>query len=301
MTEPALAQQRIGIVGLGLMGGSLALALRGHCRRIVAIEPQAAVRQMALIDGIVDEATDDLAVGVSAVDLLVFATPVRTTVDLLSCLPRLRPDGCVVLDLGSTKQDVIGAMDTLPSTFAAIGGHPMCGKELSGLAHATADLFRDQTFILCRSQRTTPETETLALSLVAAIGARPIFLDAVEHDKIVAAVSHLPYLISAAVMRVVAGEQEWEISASGFRDVTRLAGSDTRMMLDILMTNKPAALIALRRYQADLARLERLLENADEPGLVDWLAEARVRHAAYRRHRSARPPTSGDIPEDLTM
>ncbi len=294
MTESLLAQQRIGIVGLGLMGGSLALALRGHCARLVAIELQTAVRQQALSEGIVDEATDDLAEGVGRVDMLVFATPVRTTLRLLERLPGLRPDGCIVLDLGSTKADIVATMDALPEPFAAIGGHPMCGKESSGLASASADLYEQQTFVLCRSARTTPAAESLALELVAAIGARPVFLQPDDHDRIVAAVSHVPTLASAALMRVVADEDEWDISASGFRDVSRLAGSDTRMMLDILLTNRPAILAALQVYRLDLALLAQLLDDGDESALADWLAEARVRFAAYRRHLSARPGAAGD-------
>jgi prephenate dehydrogenase len=181
-------------------------------------------------------------------------------------------------------------MDALPSTFAAIGGHPMCGKETSGLASADGDLYRDRTFVLCRSLRTTPAAEASVLALVAAVGARPVFLPAAEHDALVAAVSHLPYAAAAALMRLVTDEAAWEISASGFRDVSRLAGSDTRMILDILMTNRPAILVALRDYQAELAALTVLLEGGDEPQLSEWVAASRVRHAAYRRHLSARAP-----------
>lgn len=295
MEQPLLADQRIGIVGLGLMGGSLALALRGHCRQLVAIEPQPGVRQQAVRDGVVDAATDDLGAGATAVDMLIFATPVRATLSLLETLPTLCPDGRLVADLGSTKADVIAAMDRLPESFQAIGGHPMCGKESSGLAAASADLYQNQTFVLCRSRRTSPGLEALMGELVAAIGARPVWLTAATHDEIVAAVSHLPYLLSAALMRVVAAEEQWAISASGFRDVSRLAGSDTRMMLDILLTNRAAILAALEHYQADLAALAVILQQADEAALAGWLAEARVRHAAYRRHRSA-PPISGSSP-----
>ncbi|MEZ4519811.1 MAG: prephenate dehydrogenase [Chloroflexota bacterium] len=293
MPDPKLAQQRIGIVGLGLMGGSLAMALRGHCAHLVAIEPQPAVRLLAQQNNVVDAVTDDFAVGITDVDMLVFATPVRTTLNLLARLPTLRPDGCMVMDLGSTKQAVITAMNALPPTIRAIGGHPMCGKESSGLAAASADLYHNQVFVLCRSPQTTPDAEALALEMVATVRANPIFLEPGDHDHIVAAVSHLPYLVSAALMRVVADEREWDISASGFRDVSRLAGSDTRMMLDILMTNRPAILAALDDYQDDLDTFKRLLQDANETALTDWLAEARVRYAAYRRHRSARPSASG--------
>lgn len=286
----SLAGLRVCVAGLGLMGGSLALALRGQVSRLVGLEPQPATRLAALRDGVVDEATDELHAAVAAADLLVLATPVQTIIEQLEQLPRYRPEGCLVLDLGSTKRVVVSAMDRLPETFAALGGHPMCGKETSGLAAATADLYRDQSFVLCRTERTTAQIEQVALDLIRVIGARPIFLDAAEHDAIVAAVSHAPYLLAAALMRVVAGEAQWQISAGGFRDTTRLSGSSPRMMGDILATNRDAALDALRAIMADLTTVEALLAGNDESGLADWLAEAQVRHAAYRRFHASPPP-----------
>lgn len=294
--DHSLAGLRIGIVGLGLMGGSLAMALRGHAGRLSAVEPAPLARQIALREGIVDSATESLAAGVQEVDLLVLATPVRTILNVLNRLPALRPDGCLVLDLGSTKQAVCAAMSVLPEPFAAAGGHPMCGKETAGITAATPDLYRGQTFILCRTERTTAAAEAIALQVVEAIGARPFFLEAEEHDRLVAAVSHLPVLLSAALMRHADSERQWQVSASGFRDASRLSGSDPRMMLDILMTNRAAVLVALEEVDADLAELRRLLEQADEGGLSEWLAAAQVRHAAYRRFRSAGDLETGGAP-----
>lgn len=282
----SLQQTRVGIIGLGLMGGSLALALRGQVAHVLGVERQALTRQLALRDGIVDEAIEHLTPDVSPVDLLILATPVRAILQTLNDLPALRPAGGNVLDLGSTKRAVTTAMGALPASFAALGGHPMCGKETSGLLAATADLYRGQLFILCRTARTTPVIEAVAAELIAAIGARPIFLDAAEHDRMVAAVSHLPYLISATLMRLVAEENQWTISASGFRDTARLAGTNPQMMIDIMLTNRDAILSLLQDYEAGLAGLRRLLELEDEPGLIEWMAAAQVRYAAYRRFRS---------------
>ena len=176
----------------------------------------------------------------------------------------------------------------LPPPFAAVGGHPMCGKETAGLAAADGDLFRGQTFVLCRVPRPAPPAaESLALALVDAIGARPLWLDAADHDRLVAAVSHLPAVVAAALMRGATDERQWAVSASGFRDAARLAGSDPRMMLDILLTNRAAILAALRDYQADLAGFAAALEREDAAALADWLAAAQVAHAAYRRYKSA--------------
>jgi len=291
-TETPLANARVGIVGLGLMGGSLALALRGRVAHLLGVEHQVMIRQTALRQGIVDEVVEELTAAAPPLDLLVLAAPVRVILDMLGRLPALRPAGCAVVDLGSTKRAVVAAMSALPPSFAAVGGHPMCGKETAGLAAATADLYRGQTFVLCRVPRPAPQpaVEALALALVEAAGARPLWLDAAEHDRLVAAVSHLPALAAAALMRGAAGESQWAVSASGFRDAARLAGSDPRMMLDILLTNRQAVLDALSAYRADLAGLSVALERGDEAALAEWLAAAQVAHAAYRRYKSTGSP-----------
>lgn len=294
-TGDLLSGMRIGIVGLGLMGGSLALALRGRVARLVAVERQADIRQMALRQGVVDEAVETIANGTPAVDLLVLATPVRTIVDIIDRLPSLYPAGCALIDLGSTKRDVVAAMNALPDRFAAIGGHPMCGKETAGLASATADLYRGQNFFLCPTRLTTTPLETTVLALIEAIGARPVAIDATNHDSAVALVSHLPALLSASLMRSAADEQLWATAASGFQDTSRLAGSDTRMMLDILMTNRDAVLDALDTVRVELGAVRDALAGGDEPALAEWLAAAQVSYAAYRRFKSAEHmlPASG--------
>jgi prephenate dehydrogenase len=188
-----------------------------------------------------------------------------------------------VLDLGSTKQAVVAAMNALTERFAAIGGHPMCGKETAGLASASADLYRGQLFVLCPTARSTPTLERQALALIDAIGAQTVFLDAGEHDRTAAAISHLPYLVSAALMRSAAEERLWSLGASGFRDATRLAGTDPRMMLDILLTNRHEILTALSRYESELTALREALARGDEVALAEWLAAAQSAHTAYRR------------------
>ena len=262
-------------------------AKRGRVARLLAVESRPDARQMAVRAGIVDEAIEALSPDAPPLDLLVLATPVRVILDTLARLPAARPGGCLVLDLGSTKRAVVAAMSALPPSFAAIGGHPMCGRETSGLAAADPDLYRYQTFILCPTGRMTPAAEATARALVAAVGARPLWLDAAEHDALVAAVSHLPALVSAALLRAAAGERQWAVSASGFRDTARLAGSDPRMMLDILLTNREPVLAALDGYAGELAAVRAALATGDEAALAEWLAAAQVNYAAYRRFKSA--------------
>lgn len=275
---PDLAGCRLAVVGLGLMGGSLALAARGHCREIIGVDADPAATRAALDRGVVDRRTD--LAGALDCDLLVLAAPVRVILDILRALEYLpRPDKPVaVLDLGSTKAAITGAMRDLPGIFDPIGGHPMCGREVSGLAHASADLFRGRTFVLTPLARTSPGTIALAEALSLALGARPLRMDPKAHDVLAARTSHLPYLVSAALVRVALAAQEpglWDLAASGFKDTTRLAASDLTMMSDILLTNRQAVLVALQAFGDELEWLRKCVSAGDADALHAALAPAR--------------------------
>lgn len=282
-----LVSQKVAIIGLGLMGGSLAWALRPHIANITAVDPNQDSIDAALQAGVIDRGTADLTEALSESNIVILATPVRTILDLLAQLPALRPDGCLVFDLGSTKEEVCAAMAALPPTFQAIGGHPMCGKESSGYAQADPDLYRERTFVLCRTARTTPYMEQVALELVTAVGGRPLFLPPVLHDELVSLTSHLPYLVSSLLMRQAAEtaqEQDnlWQVSASGFRDSSRLAGSDPAVMGDILLTNRTAILAQLGRYRAAIEALITLIETKNDPELILWLEKAQDGFEEYK-------------------
>lgn len=283
-----LSSTRITIVGLGLMGGSLAMALRPHVAHLTAVDVDDATREMALDRDLVDEATADLQSGVRGADLLILAVPVGSILGIVERLPALRPDGCLVLDLGSTKGAICQAMERLPPAFEAVGGHPMCGKEVAGVWAAEADLYREQTFVLCRTARTTPRAEALCKSLVRSIAATPLFLDPAEHDRLVAVVSHLPYFVASLLMqRAAEAAREdariWPISASGFQDTSRLSGSEPEMFLDIVRTNREAILEQLHAYRGQLEDVIRLLQEGDEEATRSWLAARHQENQAYRR------------------
>jgi prephenate dehydrogenase len=281
-----MIDRRLCIVGLGLMGGSLALALKGKTRHMIGVDHHAATRQQALADGAVDLATDSLAAGIAEADLVILATPVRGILEALRELPALRPEGCFLLDLGSTKLAINEAMSELPENFAALGGHPMCGKETAGYRAADPNLFQGKTFILTRNKRSTGAIEELILVILEEIGAKSLFLSAQHHDQLAAAVSHLPYLLSASLMRFASDQEDpylWQTSASGFRDVSRLAGSDPQMLLDILLTNKTAILEQLQSYTKELEGVSQLLAEGDEEALADWLSTAQRQYIGYRQ------------------
>ncbi len=269
---PKLEDATVAIVGLGLMGGSLAGALRGKCGEVVGVARRPATVEAAVGRRLIDRGTTDLAQGVCRVDIVVLATPVRTILGQLADVGPHLSQGCLVLDLGSTKAEIVAAMAQLPDHVQPLGGHPMCGKETAGLAAADPDLFRDRTFILSPLPRTTKATLDLGSALARAAGARPLVLDAVRQDSLVATLSHLPYLLACSLVASAdattsADPAAWEIVAGGFRDTSRVAGSEVTMMLDILLTNRAKVLEAVEVFQGQLRELSHLLASGDEAGL----------------------------------
>jgi prephenate dehydrogenase len=267
-----LKQAQVTVVGLGLMGGSLAGALRGHCKAVVGWARRAETLETALAMELIDRGTGDLAEGVRSADVVVLATPVRTIVDYLHQIGPLLSDGCLVMDLGSTKAQIVAAMATLPDHVQPLGGHPMCGKEISGIEAADVDLYRGRSLILTPLPRTSEAALDLGKELARAVGAYPLLLDAERQDYLVATLSHLPYLLACSLVgtadRLTSPDPAaWQIVAGGFRDTSRVAGSDVTMMLDILLTNREAVLESVATCQAQLTELARLIEAADKEEL----------------------------------
>jgi len=269
--------RHLAIVGMGLMGGSLALALREQADHITGVDHDERARGFALERGLVDCATDDLYTGVNRADVVVLAAPVRVIVEMLKMrLGSYLRSNTLVIDIGSTKQDIVDAMANLPIGVHAVGGHPMTGKENGGVEESDASLYRGRPFVLCPSRRTTPAAKLHALAFVETLGALPIEMAAQRHDQIVAGISHLPYLLSATLVATIANEAQqdaayWELAAGGFRDTSRLAASDVTMMGDILSTNTQAVATLLAQFRMQLAMLETLLIAGDDHRLGESL------------------------------
>jgi prephenate dehydrogenase len=191
------------------------------------------------------------------------------------------------MDLGSTKREITRAMQDMLGRLEPIGAHPMCGKESRGFNFADADLYRNAVFVLTPLERTSPQTLAFAQSFAVTLGARPLTLDAVQHDRIVAAISHLPFVLAAGLMTTVEelarGEDlPYTLAASGFRDTSRLAASDTTMMLDILMTNRENVAAATRACAHRLDELAGLIAAADELALHALLQNAAAKRRALK-------------------
>lgn len=285
MTSPALRDAHLAIVGLGLMGASLGFDLRGYCRRVTGVVRRPEAIDEALAAGCVDDATLDAAAAVAVADVVILAAPVRAILRQVADLGPLLKPGAILVDLGSTKAEVCRALAALPPHVQAIGGHPMCGKETGGLAAAEPGLYRGCTFVLCPLDRTNAETQAVIEEMIGVIGARVLQLDPSRHDRLAAAISHLPYLTACALVGRVIDLAEtdpavWEVAAGGFRDSSRVAASDVDMLIDILLTNRGAVLASVDNFLEQLTGLQEKLAAGDEAGLRAMLASI----AAARRN-----------------
>jgi prephenate dehydrogenase len=273
MAQPELLSEcNVAILGLGLMGGSLALKLRDQCQSLSGcdLDPAtlALARQWNLLDQVSDQPGDILP----QADLIILATPVRVILSLLEELPVLHPGFASILDLGSTKTQIVQRMQTLPERFDPLGGHPMCGKERGGLANAEPNLFHFAPFALTPLERTSPRLRILAGQLVSLVGAIPLWLNADTHDRWVAATSHLPYLVANALAAATPLDAR-PLVGPGFRSTTRLAPSGWTMMRDILETNRPNILVGLQSFRKKIEVLENLLAAGDLQGLEELTAQ----------------------------
>ena len=278
--------QRIAILGVGLIGGSLGLAWKKHRADLTLIGydlPE--VLDVALQRGLIDERTATPEAAVRDADVVVLAVPLAPMMRLLETIaPHLAP-GTVVTDVGSVKTPVMEqAQRVLPEANPFIGGHPMAGSEKSGPVHADAFLFENATYVLCPPAGLADAdflNEYQAfIDLVEGTGARLLVLDARRHDRIAAAVSHLPQLISIALMNHAADlnaedDAFLRLAAGGFRDITRIASSPFEMWRHILVANEGPILDALGGFAATLQRLRNRIIEEDMDALADRFAEAR--------------------------
>ena len=274
-----LSESKIAIIGLGLMGGSLALGLRGKCAALYGIDPHPATLELALSQHIVDYADSDPATLPADVDVVILSAPVQSIITLIDQLPITIPHPCIVMDLGSTKRLIVEAMANLPERFDPIGGHPICGKEKLSLANAERTLYYAAPFLLTPLERTSPRALSAANQIIEALGAKGKILNAVDHDRILASTSHLPFLISSALARATP-ENVAPFVGPGFKSTSRLAGTSSSMMLGVLQSNRENVLNALHGMQNQLAEIESALSAGDFEKLKTLLNEAQSSYHA---------------------
>jgi prephenate dehydrogenase len=271
--------KHVTIVGVGLLGGSTALAIRAHDPQVViaGVGRRRSSLDEALELGVIDTAHLDAAEIVGRTDLVILATPVGAFEKHLRAIAPALRRGAGVTDVGSTKAGVVRmARRVLGSGGPFVGSHPMAGSEKKGVSFARGDLFTGATCIVTPTAHTPGGLVRRVEKLWRSLGMRTVRMTPAAHDKAMAYVSHLPHVLAGLLMMLPA-KGDLDVSATGFRDATRLAGGDPEMWRDVLLTNRRAILSALDAMDGRLCQLRDLLELGDAPGIEKFLAAAKKR------------------------
>ncbi|MBX7270574.1 bifunctional prephenate dehydrogenase/3-phosphoshikimate 1-carboxyvinyltransferase [Stutzerimonas chloritidismutans] len=288
--QPSPIVNRLVVIGLGLIGGSFAKGLReaGLCREVVGFDLDARSRELAVELGVVDRCAATLAEACHGADVIQLATPILALERLLAELANIELGDAVITDVGSAKGNVVRCarkvFGNMPSRF--VPGHPIAGSELSGVTAANSTLFRRHKVILTPLENTDPQALTLVSKLWSALGADVEHMEVTHHDEVLAATSHLPHLLAFGLVDSLAKRHEnleiFRYAAGGFRDFTRIAGSDPVMWHDIFLANREAVLHTLDDFRADLDALRAAVDEGDGHKLLGVFTRAK----AAREHFS---------------
>lgn len=298
---PSVVINKLVIIGVGLIGGSFALALRkaGLVKHIVGVGRSRENLQRARKRGAIDEIADDLPLALKDADIVFLATPVGQIGGIMTLIsPHLEPDA-IITDAGSTKQDVIAAARFHLSGHLTnfVPGHPIAGAELSGAGAADAELFRNKNLVLTPLDETSVKAVERVTELWEACGARVSQMSAGQHDKILAAVSHLPHVLAFLLMNHVspgaeqhpddplASNDPLRFAGGGFRDFTRIAGSSPEMWRDICLANREALSRQIDAYQNELMILREMLARNDGEALEKVFDNAREARRRWLKHK----------------
>jgi prephenate dehydrogenase len=289
---------KIAIIGTGLIGGSLGLAIKkaGVKAEIVGTSRNHGNANHARKMGAIDRAVRTPEEAVEAADLVIVATPptsVRATLQAIA--PHLMED-CIVTDVTSTKAQVLAwAEEILPENVHFVGGHPMAGRETASIKAADATLLQGCTYIIAPGRNASGEAVKAVVDLVVAIGCKPRFVDPVEHDSFVAGISHLPFMLSTALVNATTKNDAWRemspLAASGYRDISRLASGDPAMHYGICATNAESIARWIDIYCAELQELRQVIANGCE-GLEEVFVQAKV----ARDRWLVKPETDEELP-----
>lgn len=304
---------RIVIIGMGLIGGSMGMALRAAKLKNIEIMGTD-VDRGALNDakrlGAVDSTEPNPVKAVEKASLVIVATPILAFPAVFEAIASHLPDNCVVTDVGSTKTQVMRwAQQYLPPNIPFIGGHPMAGREVAGIQAASADLFKGSTYCIVPAPNATKEAVELLVGVAAQIGATAFFTDAEEHDVLVGGISHLPLVLSAALVATASRSPAWRemsmLASSGFRDTSRLASTDPALSHGIGLTNQAALLRWIDGVQEVLSEYRVALQ--EDPALfvqaLDAARESRLKWLAGREGQGGKAkmevPNPGELMGDL--
>lgn len=289
---------QLGLIGCGLMGGSFALALKkaGLVKRVVGYSKSPSTVEKARRLGVIDVAAESALLAVSGSDIVLIAVPVAATEATLKAIRHLVDPGVLVMDVGSTKRDVVDAArrvlkERLPSFVPA---HPIAGREVAGIEHADPALYQGRKAILTPLAQTDPVLVQKATDAWSAVGCQVLKMSAEHHDAAFAAVSHLPHLLAFAYMNALAeqpcGQEYLSLAGPGFRDFSRIAASDPTVWRDILLANREEILRQSETFRHALEQMERQMRDWNGPTLQDHIQSASSARSQW--HLGAKPPVA---------
>jgi prephenate dehydrogenase len=290
---------QLGVIGCGLMGGSFALALKraGLVKRVIGYSKSPSTTEKAKRMGVIDTAAESALLAVSGSDIVLIAVPVAATEATFKAIRHLIEPGVLVMDVGSTKRDVVDAARRVLKEHISsfVPAHPIAGKEVSGISNADATLYSGRQVILTPLPQTNPELVQKATDVWAAIGAQVLRMTPENHDGAFAAVSHLPHMLAFAyfnsVARQPAGRDYLSLAGPGFRDFTRIAASDPTMWRDVLMSNREEVLKQSLRFRHTLEAMEHALKSSNVEALEDMIRGASEARGHWQMN-AAKPPTN---------
>ena len=264
---------RVAIIGTGLIGGSLALAIKKKklAKVVIGVSRHRRTLVLAKRCHAIDIGAQDFNI-IKDADLIIFATPVNTILEISPLISRIAKAEAVVTDVGSTKKEIVSELTKLFPRY--IGSHPLAGSEKRGIVSANANLFQDSLCLLTPTPSTHQPSIKKVKKLWKALGARVVLLNPSLHDKILSFISHLPHLIVFSLMSSVP-KRYLKFTAAGFKDTTRIASSDARLWSDIFMTNRSSLLKALGEFEKNLTKIKTAIKKKNTPGLEVILKKAK--------------------------
>lgn len=275
--------KKTAIIGVGLIGGSIAIVLRqnGITKNIIGIGRGIKNLETAKKLGVVDEWTQDAKQGVKDADLVIIATPVASIAKIVKDISPSLKNGAIITDVGSVKKSILDEIESfLPDAIHFIAGHPIAGTENAGVEAAFLTLFQNRKCILTPTKKTNSNALEKIKAIWEIAGSQVVIMDALKHDKILAAVSHLPHIAAYSLVNAVADMKDLDenilnYSAGGFKDFTRIASSPPEMWRDICLLNKDAILDVIHRFQETLKNLKTMIEKSDKEGLTKEFEKAK--------------------------
>ena len=288
--------EQLGLIGCGLMGGSFALALKraGLVKRVVGYSKSPSTTERARLMGVIDVEAPSALLAVSGADIVLIAVPVAATEATFKAIRHLVTPKMLIMDVGSTKRDVIdaGRRALREHVGSFVPAHPIAGREVSGVEHADADLYNGKQVILTPIERTLPAQVQMAVDVWSGLGCRVVTMTPEAHDAAFAAVSHLPHLISFALMNAIAGQPNGKdylsLAGPGFRDFTRIAASDAQVWRDIMISNREELLAQSKIFQRSLQALELMISSGNAEaleGLIDQASLTRANWTMSKNHK----------------